>query len=261
MRHERVGLRSKMREAARGRACVFLCLGAFSPAVVQAHEVLLLQPVEQRAPVHAAVEAGLRRELANASMDVSAVYTEFVDLGFRRPIDRQIFADYLRAKYADVGIDAVIALSDEAVRFVAEHRDVVVDVPLVFTTNDRSAVDTIPKSLAVTVPLRPSRTVELALRLQPDSKHLFVVSNASSEEEADLPELREFIRGYWSGLEVEYLVGLPPDELLERVARLPANSFVLYAPKGQDPASNDLLLIRNGPTTGGSRQCARVWSP
>ena len=239
MRHERGGPITKTHEAAPRPGRLLLCLSALCAAAANANEVLILESGEPRAAEHAALETGLRRDLANASMDVSAVYAERIDAGFRSPIDRRVFAEYLRAKYADVGIDAVIALSDEAVRFVAEHRDVVGDSPVVFMTADRSAVDTIPKSSVVVVPALPFKTVELALRLQPESEHLFVVSNASSSEEGDLPALREFTRGRWSRLEVHYLVGLPVEELLERVARLPASSFVLYAPTSQDSALNE----------------------
>jgi PAS domain S-box-containing protein len=200
--------------------------------------VLLLHPLEQRAPEYAAIEAGLRRELASASIDATQVYSELVDLDFRRPIDRRIFADYLRAKYADVGIDAVVALSDDAVQFVAEYRDVIGDVPLVFTTRTSSTLDGIPKSSSVVAPLLPSRTVELALLLQPDAEHLFVVSDAPTAEGIGLPPLRAFLRGYSGKLEVEYLLGLAPDALLDRVARLPPSSFVLYAPTGQGSAAN-----------------------
>jgi hypothetical protein len=106
--------------------------------------VLLLQPGDQLAPEYAGIEAGLRSEFANTSVDATRVYRELVDLDFGQPVDRRIFADYLRAKYADVGIDAVVALSDEAVRFVTEHRDAIGDVPVVFMTADPTAVDTIP---------------------------------------------------------------------------------------------------------------------
>ena len=204
---------------------------------MQAHEVLLVRPREQLTPEYAAIEAGLRNELASASVDATQVYSEFVDLDFRRPIDRRIFADYLRAKYADVGIDAVVALSDEAVLFVAEHRDVIGDVPLVFTTRASATIDRIPKSSSVVAPLFPSRTVELALLLQPNAEHLFVVSDAPSADDVGLPPLRAFMPGYSGQLEVEYLLGLAPDDLLDRVAHLPPSSFVLYAPTGRGWAS------------------------
>ena len=240
MRHVRTCRRNKTQQAGRRRAWLLplAATAAFSSATAQADEVLLLHPVEQRAPEYAAIEAGLRQEFANASIDATQIYSEFIDVDFRRPIDRRIFADYLRAKYADVGIDAVVALSDEAVQFVAEYRDVMGDVPLVFTTRTSSTIDSIPKSSSVVAPLLPSRTVELALLLQPDAEHLFVVSDAPSADGVGLPPLRAFMHGYSGKLEVEYLLGLAPDDLLDRVARLPPSSFVLYAPTGQGSASN-----------------------
>jgi PAS domain S-box-containing protein len=217
-----------------------LALSAFgASAAAQTHDVLLLQPSQQLAPEYAGIEAGLRGELANASVDATRVYREFVDPDFGQPVDRRIFADYLREKYAGVGIDAVVALSDEAVRFVTEHRDAIGNVPMVFTTASREAADTILQAASVVVPLVPARTVELALLLQPDAEHVFVVSDAAIADNLGLPPLRELMHGYAGRLEVEYLLGLVPDELSERVARLPAHSFVLYAPTNRDAAAHE----------------------
>jgi PAS domain S-box-containing protein len=201
--------------------------------------VLLLLPSEQLAPEYAGIEAGLRSEFANTSVDATRVYREFVDLDFGQPVDRRIFADYLRAKYAGIGIDAVVALSDDAVRFVTEYRDAIGGVPMVFTAANREAINAIPKASSVVVPLVPSRTVELALLLQPDAEHVFVVSDAAIAGDLGLPPLRELMHGYAGRLEVEYLLGLAPDDLLERVARLPAHSFVLYAPTALDSTAGE----------------------
>ena len=235
MRRERV-LQLNGTQHAEWRAYFFVCVAVFSSATAQADEVLLLHPFEQRAPEYAAIEAGLRNEFANASVDAPQVYSELFDLAFGRPIDRRIFADYLRAKYADVGIDAVVALSDEAVQFVAGYRDVIGDVPLVFITPP-SSIGSLPNSSSVVAPLFPSRTVELALLLQPNAEHLFVVSDAPTADDVGLPPLRSFMRDYSGKLEVEYLLGLAPDDLLDRVAHLPPSSFVLYAPMEQGSAS------------------------
>jgi PAS domain S-box-containing protein len=238
MRHAKSGLRHKAHPIAR-QAVLCVWLSACCSTAVQAHDILLLQSIEQRAPEHGAIEAGLRNEFANAAVADTRVYTELADLGFQRPRDRDAFADYLRAKYGDVGIDAVIGLSDEAVRFFAEKRDVVGDVPLVFTAGDGAATERISNSSAVVVPLAPSRTLDLALRLQPELEHLFVVSGAASFDESELLELRAAARAYSSRLDVEYVAGLLQDDLLDRVARLPPSSIVVYAPPRRIPAPNE----------------------
>jgi C4-dicarboxylate-specific signal transduction histidine kinase len=240
MRHERISRRIKMSlsHAHRRREFLLLCV-CICASAAQADEVLLLRPLADRVPEYAAVEAGLRRELASAPVVETRVYGEFVDLDFARPVDRRIFADYLRAKYADVGIDAVVALSDEAVQFVAAYRDVIGDVPLVFSTRTSPASDSIPRTSSVAAPFLPSPTVELAMLLQPESEHMFVVSDAATADDVGLPPLRAFMPAYSGKLEVEYLLGLSAGDLLERVARLPANSFVLYAPTGYRSASSE----------------------
>jgi PAS domain S-box-containing protein len=201
--------------------------------------VLLLQPLEQRAPEYGVIETAFRNELADMAIDETRVYAELADFRFQRPGDRIAFADYLRAKYGDVGIDVVIGLSDEAVEFVAEARDIVGDVPLVFAARDGSSSERLLNSSAVVVPLVPSRTFDLALRLQPELKSVFVVSGASSFDESDLLELRAAARAYSSRLDVEYLSGSSPDDLLDRMARLPPSSFVVYAPPARARAANE----------------------
>jgi len=209
----------------RARTSLFAVAALCACGASRADEVLLLQPGNPNAPEQSAIEAGLRNELAGASLDETRIYAELLDSAFSEPLDQSIFADYLRAKYGNVGIDAVIALSDEAVRFVADHRSALSNVPLVYVARDKSAANAIPESAAVVTPFDPSKTVELALRLQPALDNVFVVGG----EQSDAPALRAALGGYSSRLDIEYLEGLEDDEVLDRVAQLPANSAVLYA--------------------------------
>jgi PAS domain S-box-containing protein len=217
------------------QASLLVCLLGLCVAA-ESQEILLLQPVERNAPEHGAVAAAIRSGLANASVDVTQIYSEFVDPDFRQPRDREVFAQYLEAKYVDAGIDVVIALSAEALQIVAEHREVVGGAPLVFATRDPDAMRSIPMSAAVVVPFRPARTLELALRLQPQLAHVYVVSDASQPDDADLPAFRAALNGYSGRLDVQYWLDVPQNELLERVARLPANSAVVYASVGSSSA-------------------------
>jgi PAS domain S-box-containing protein len=235
MRNETAGRRRAADSVGLRQASLLVGLLALS-AVADSQEVLLLQPVERNAPEHGAVAAAIRSGLANASVDVTQVYSEFVDPDFRQPRDRDVFAQYLQAKYVDAGIDVVIALSDEAVQIVAEHRDIASGAPLVFATRHPEVPSAIPQSAAVVVPFRPARTVELALRLQPQLAHLYVVSDTSQPDAADLLAFTAALSGYASRLDIQYWLGVPRDELLARVARLPTNSAVLYASLGSSSA-------------------------
>ena len=213
---------AQMRAA--GLAYLALCsLGA-----AHADELLLLQPGDEDAREYRAVEEGLRGELAS-SMDEPRIYSERVDSQFEQPRDRALFADYLRAKYRDAGIDAVVAVSDEAVRFVGEHRDAFGSIPLVYAARPVPAARAIPRSSLVVVPFHPARTLELALGLQPNLANVFVVAGPSLLQSADSAALHSALDVYSGRLNIEYLEGLAADELLERVTRLPPGSAVLYA--------------------------------
>ena len=70
MRRERV---LELNRTEHTELCVYflVCVAAFSSATAQAYEVLLLHPLEQRAPEYAAIETGLRHEFANAPVDAT----------------------------------------------------------------------------------------------------------------------------------------------------------------------------------------------
>lgn len=242
-KHQGAGRRRvSLGDALESRAVLAAILVLLSTGAAQAHEVLLLYSIGQG--TYPAIESSIRAGFADAPGGSIEIYPEFLDpLHFGESTDRQIFADYLKAKYRTIGVDAVIAVSHEALEFLDEHRDMFGFAPVVFATEGTStfAESAPPGSSAVVAPFLPTRTVELALRLQPDLEHVFVVSGASEFDSSRLETLRNDLGALESSLDIEYLIDLSIEDVLDRVARLPANSMILYGTMHEDSAERNVV--------------------
>jgi signal transduction histidine kinase len=72
------------------------------------------------------------------------------------------------------------------------------------------------------------KTIDVALRLFPQTRHIAVVGGASLFDNAGLSVARKAMKAYESNFDVSYLTGLPMDDLLARLQRLPASTIILY---------------------------------
>jgi len=91
-----------------------------------------------------------------------------------------------------------------------------------------------PNSTGIITPVRQSRVLETALRLQPDTQHVTIVAGSSAYDQYYVRSARAEFAPYEERLTVTYLTGLPMRELLSRVSTLPPHSIILYMGVTQD---------------------------
>jgi signal transduction histidine kinase len=84
-------------------------------------------------------------------------------------------------------------------------------------------------------------TLELALRLQPDTRRVFVIVGSSSFDTRWGAVVRHQFRPYENRLELVYLSGLSMDDLVRRVANLPSHSIVQYLHIFQDGSGKTFI--------------------
>jgi PAS domain S-box-containing protein len=92
-------------------------------------------------------------------------------------------AETLRSTYAGVKFDIVIAVSSQAIHFAVQYRDKLFPgVPIVITQVDRREIDgrIWPGVTGLTLSMGIGETIDLALRLQPDTKAVAVISMPDS---------------------------------------------------------------------------------
>jgi len=85
-----------------------------------------------------------------------------------------------------------------------------------------------PDSTGVVSRFDPVRTLELALRLQPDARQVVVVTGASTFDQEWDAVAREELAPYADRLQMTHLAGLPLSRLLDELARLPSGAIVIY---------------------------------
>jgi PAS domain S-box-containing protein len=168
--------------------------------------------------------------------------------------DTRLITDYLRNKFADRQIDVIVVVGVRALTFARQHRAmfgspaiVAVVSPLDYFNNADAYVTGLQGGLWA------EGTVDLALALRPDTRHVFVVDgthNNNGELQAEIE--RQF--KHRRDLELVYLRDLALTELLTRIANIPPQSVVLFvrqtmrsASQGLDPFDSLSQVVRTSP--------------
>lgn len=137
----------------------------------------------------------------------------------------------LRTKYHGVKLDLVITEKEPALQFAAGHRDdLFPGVPVVFydleVTNNE--LKTLPGITGVTAPADVRGTIEFALRLEPDTNTVAIVTGKSPYERYWLAQIHSELLRYQNREKEVDLVSLPAEKVLERIDSLPPNTIVLF---------------------------------
>jgi signal transduction histidine kinase len=210
-----------------------------APAQDDHKQILVLYSTRRDAEFSVVGESELPRILDVGLARALDYYSEFLDVTrFPDPAYTVGFADFLRLKYSGIRFDLVIAMQDVAVEFLNGHRDrLFPDTPVVYFTNNPAAPRG-PNSTGLILERNYTATLTLLEHLQPDVRHIFVVTGAAAADRAYESAVRTQLQSFDSRLSVTYLTGLATDELEQRLAALPERSAVYYVLVTQDGAGN-----------------------
>jgi signal transduction histidine kinase len=213
-----------------------LSLGPVAPAAgpQPGRLVVVLYPnANDGRPGNLATDRGIRAVFTNGSSETIEVHSEFLDVSAYQPAGyQQDLAEFLRKKYAGRKVELVIAGLAPALDFALKYRDEVFPgVPIVFCAIDQREVKARslpPDVIGVPIEFDLAATLDLALRLHPDTRHVFVVAGKAPFDTTWEAEARRTFRAYEPGIEFVYLTGLPLDDILTDVGRLPEGSIIYY---------------------------------
>jgi signal transduction histidine kinase len=223
-------------------AALLLCPFAAAAGPEKARLVVVLYPEgNDGRPGNLLVDQSIRSTFAAGCPEPVEVCNEYLDVSrFPAPGDQRHLAEFLRRKYAGRKVDLVIACVASALTFALGHRDALFPgVPIVFCVVDRRELGGRklgPKVVGVPVRVDLAGTLDLAVRLHPGTRRVVVVAGKAKADAYWEAEARQAFRPYEGRLEFTYLTGLPLDDLLGEVARLPAGSVVYYLHVCQDGA-------------------------
>ena len=214
--------------------CVLPCfivlveLAVASSAWAQQKQVLVLYSTRRDAQIAVVGERELPRILDKGLNNEVDYYSEYIDRArFPNPEYRAGFHDFMQVKYQGRRFDIVITMDEVALEFAATFRqEFFPDTPVVYFT---SYEDTrrVANSTGILSHRDMLGSVELAIALQPDLRHIFIVSGAEPDDQF-LETTRAQLMSLESRLTITYLTGLPAKELESRLAALPAQSMIYY---------------------------------
>ena len=213
---------------------LLLCSGASAAPPANVRTVVVLIPDNaEESPGTALFKQGLRATLAASSREHIQTRFEPLDIArFEEARGRGLLPEFLRQKYADQKVDLLIAGLAPSLDFALEYREKIFPgVPLMYAALDEEEVrqrSLPPDIVGAPIKMDLIGTLELALRLQPETRHVFVIVGSSAFDTRWGAVARQQFRPYESKLQFEYLFGLTMDDLLKRVANLPDHSIVQY---------------------------------
>jgi signal transduction histidine kinase len=230
--------------------------GAAAQQADRQKKVLVLYAPRRDAQIVLIGDRQLPRILEDGVTQTIDYYSEFLEPGrFFHAAYEPALVDFLRVKYADAQFDVVIAMGDVPYEFLLKHRAALFpQTPVVFFAN--RPVARLPNSTGVLTPLNFHGTLSLATALQPDLRHVYVISGASDNNRGYEALAREQFRPFEPRLEITYLSGLPTRELQRRIASLPKQSMIYYLTVDRDGANeafhpleylNHLTAVANAP--------------
>jgi two-component system, cell cycle sensor histidine kinase and response regulator CckA len=198
--------------------------------------VLILYSFDDEEGVYVDFDRVLRSQLRSGVRDRVEFYTEYLDLiRFPAPAHAADLVKLLRMKYFLMEPDLIVPVSYSATEFLLrDGKDLFPNSPAVALFNVRR-IDDFKKLAAaahrsitgVADTDEPARTLDLALRLQPDTQHVAVVLGNSVLEDYWLYQLLNDFSPYTDKVDFTYLNRLSMPELLVRVAQLPPHTVIL----------------------------------
>ena len=171
--------------------------------------VLALHVVRRDSP---GFDATFRSVLAEELSETLDYYSEYIDLN---RLDNQKYQSalrsYLRTRYAEDGVDLVIASGPSVVEFLNRDPSLFEGVPLVFTT--RPGVLGGPHSTGIVSAVDFTSTIAAALDAQPNTKQVYVVSGVAPFDRLYADIFRSQREKFATRVTFQDLSGLPLPDL------------------------------------------------
>ncbi len=215
--------------------------GGQAPDRRPSQRVLVLYSDERLLPANLIVDQAISTVFAADKSKRIELYSEFLDVArFPGEEQRQRQRVFLREKYRERPPDVVIAVSGSAFTFLTERRaELFAAVPIVYCS---VAGDSPPDHLSDTgvadipVPDTAARTLEMMLRLHPDTRRVAVVSGSGPRDRLSSDVFREELGTFGNRVAFTWLVNVSMEQLRSELSRLPDHTLVLYLTMFQDAA-------------------------
>jgi PAS domain S-box-containing protein len=194
--------------------------------------ILILHAHEANAPVFQETDRALARTLQSGGIPLLNQFFESLDL--RRNLDpeyRRALVEYMRDKYRHRKFDLIITMFPEALDFVLnEGRTLFPDAPILalYLPAGTEPPKTDRRIVWHSAPLDMLGTLEIALKLVPGARRVYVVSGAHEIDRQQEEKARRAFKKWEDRLEFRYLSQMPLEEMLTTLASAPRDAVILF---------------------------------
>jgi len=226
-------------------ACYFLSQPLAQAQIKEVRRILVFNELELGSPGIAAIDNALVAALENSPYQIE-FYSESLDTPlFPDQASQRQFREWFLLKYRERKPDVIVALGPSSIRFMVESHEK-------FFPNTPIVIGGTPEALSVNwkfdshftgawAAAHPGETLEVALQLQPSTKHVVVVGGVAPYDRYLESLVKERFRHYESQFDFTYLTDLDMPALLERLKHLPTHTIVYHTSIMLDAAGNHFI--------------------
>lgn len=194
--------------------------------------VLVLYPYDERIAATTVAGETARARLIEATGGRIDLFSEFLDLArFPEAHHVERMAVFLAEKYAARQPDVVIALGELSAKFIVTHRESLAKnariIAAGFNRTSARKMKLPDDVIGAFTEFDIVKTAELARKLQPDARHLFVIGGSSEFDQWWLESARRDLAAFSKNYRTTYLENLTIEEFVAAAVRFPADSIVI----------------------------------
>jgi len=195
-------------------------------------KVLVFYPDSDSRPGILVFDRELRQVLHEQDSTIE-IFNEYLDTSrFPEEAYQRQLALFLRSKYSNHKLDAVVLGLAPALDFVQKHRATICPgVPVVYAAIEKNEIearqldrDVIGSSMNYAI----EPTLKLALQLQPGTRKVYVIAGSSPYDQYWLSQSRQIFEPYSKRLAFSFHSDLTYHELQQLVSTLPADSIIYF---------------------------------
>ncbi len=206
--------------------------------------VFILIAEDYGLPWYSMITNAIYRTFKSDSSIKTDLYTEFTGLSriFNKAYMLKLRDLYVQ-KYAQ-NMDLIIAIDNPATDFIIEYGDALFPGTPILTFSETEYIEKVnmnPNMTGLFGTMRMKDTLDIALKLHPDTRHIAVISGTSIYDRYYEEEARKAFQDYEKRFKFTYLTGLTIADLLAGVAKLPRHTIVLYLLMREDGARKEFI--------------------
>ncbi|MGE5214435.1 MAG: ABC transporter substrate binding protein [Nitrospirota bacterium] len=229
----------------------FLSTAAFAVEAQEgrAKRVLIISTGSRFSPGFILVDQQLLQALGKITPARIETYAENLDIvQFPAERSQQIIGEYLTAKYAEYPPDLVIlvyvgnlGISGKLLPQLFPKTPIIV----AGLTEEEFRSDQFGNRIAgIAQRVDPRATLELILRLQPETRRVVVIGGTAEVDRHVLQRIKEVARSFQGRIQIDFWDNLRMADLHQAVASLPPKTAILFARMFQDAAGQALVSSR-----------------